>query len=257
MSVLDEIVAGVHEDVADRMSVVPLDELKERAASAPPPRNAVAALSSSGISVIAEVKRASPSLGSIATIADPASLAREYEQGGAHCISVLTEQRRFCGSLADLDAVRAAVSVPVLRKDFMIDVWQVLEARAWGADCILLIAAALSDAQMIELEACAAELGMGVLVEVHDADELERALQLKTRLVGINNRNLRTFEVSLDNTLSLLTQIPADRLVITESGIVGRDDVLRMRAAGVHAFLVGEAFMRAAVPGEALQRLFA
>ena len=207
--------------------------------------------------VIAEIKRASPSKGLLRDPFDPSAIAASYAQHGASCLSVLTDVQFFQGSPAYLRSARSACALPVLRKDFMIDVWQVLEARAWGADCILLIAAALSDAQMTELEACAAELGMGVLVEVHDADELERALQLKTRLVGVNNRNLRTFEVSLDNTLSLLTQIPADRLVITESGIVGRDDVLRMRAAGVHAFLVGEAFMRAADPGEALQRLFA
>jgi indole-3-glycerol phosphate synthase len=206
--------------------------------------------------VIAEIKRASPSKGLLRDPFDPPAIAASYAQHGASCLSVLTDVQFFQGSPAYLQSARGACALPVLRKDFMIDAWQVLEARAWGADCILLIAAALSDAQMIELEACAAELGMGVLVEVHDAGELERALQLKTRLVGINNRNLRTFEVSLNSTLSLLTQIPADRLVITESGIVGRDDVLRMRAAGVHAFLVGEAFMRAADPGEALQRLF-
>jgi indole-3-glycerol phosphate synthase len=216
-----------------------------------------ASITSGRAAVIAEIKRASPSKGLLRDPFDPPAIAASYAQHGASCLSVLTDVQFFQGSPDYLRAARSACALPVLRKDFMIDTWQVLQARAWGADCILLIAAALSDAHMIELEACASELGMGVLVEVHDAGELERALQLQTRMLGINNRNLRTFEVSLDNTLSLLAQIPADRLVITESGILDRDDVLRMRAAGVHAFLVGEAFMRAPDPGLALQTLFA
>jgi len=186
----------------------------------------------------------------------PADIARSYEAGGAACLSVLTDVQFFQGSTAYLQQARAACSLPVLRKDFIIDPYQVVEARAMGADCILLIAACLDDAHMAELEACALGLGLDVLVEVHDAAELERALRLKTPLVGVNNRNLRTFEVSLDTTLGLRDRIPAGRLLVTESGILGRQDVRRMRAAGVHAFLVGEAFMRAPEPGVALQGLF-
>jgi indole-3-glycerol phosphate synthase len=188
---------------------------------------------------------------------DPAAIASDYARHGAACLSVLTDERYFQGALAYLGQARAACGIPVLRKDFMIDEYQVVQARAAGADCILLIAACLGDAQMADLEACAQALGMAVLVEVHDAAELERALALKTPLVGVNNRNLRTFEVSLDTTLSLLADVPPERLLVTESGIVARGDVQRMRAAGVHAFLVGEAFMRAPSPGEALDELFA
>ena len=206
--------------------------------------------------VIAEVKRASPSKGLLRDPFEPASIAASYQRGGAACLSVLTDQQFFQGAAAHLREARAACSLPVLRKDFVVDSWQVIEARTWGADCILLIAAALSDAQMHELEACAQQLGMDVLVEVHDAAELSRALTLRTPLIGINNRNLRTFEVSLDTTIGLLEQIPQDRLVVTESGILGPADVTRMRDAGVGAFLVGEAFMRAPDPGEALARLF-
>jgi indole-3-glycerol phosphate synthase len=206
--------------------------------------------------VIAEVKKASPSKGVLREHFVPADIARSYEAGGAVCLSVLTDVQFFQGSTAYLQQARAACSVPVLRKDFIIDPYQVVEARAMGADCILLIAACLDDAQMSELEACALELGLDVLVEVHDAPELERALRLKTPLVGVNNRNLRTFAVSLDTTLELRDRIPAGRLLVTESGILSREDVRRMRAAGVHAFLVGEAFMRAPEPGVALQGLF-
>ncbi|MFM8554822.1 MAG: indole-3-glycerol phosphate synthase TrpC, partial [Betaproteobacteria bacterium] len=195
--------------------------------------------------VIAEVKRASPSKGLLRDPFEPASIAASYQRGGAACLSVLTDEQFFQGAAAHLREARAACSLPVLRKDFVVDAWQVIEARTWGADCILLIAAALSDAQLHELEACAQQLGMDVLVEVHDAAELARALTLRTPLIGINNRNLRTFEVSLDTTIGLLDQMPQDRLVGTERGILGPADVTRMRGAGVGAVLVGEAFMRA------------
>ena len=207
--------------------------------------------------VIAEVKKASPSKGVLRENFVPADIASSYAQHGAACLSVLTDQQFFQGSAAYLQQARAACSLPVLRKDFMIDAYQVFEARALGADCILLIAACLDDAQMADLEAQAQALGMAVLVEVHDAPELDRALRLRTPLVGINNRNLRTFEVSLNTTLAMLPQVPSDRLLVTESGILSASDVARMRGAGVHAFLVGEAFMRAPDPGQALAALFA
>jgi indole-3-glycerol phosphate synthase len=207
--------------------------------------------------VIAEVKKASPSKGVLRADFKPAEIAASYERGGAACLSVLTDAPYFQGSPAYLQQARAACSLPVIRKDFIVDPYQVDDARVMGADCILLIAACLSDGQMAELEAQAHALGLAVLVEVHDGDELQRALRLATPLVGINNRNLRTFEVTLDTTLDLLEDVPADRLLVTESGILKRDDVLRMRAANVHAFLVGEAFMRASEPGVALAELFA
>lgn len=206
--------------------------------------------------VIAEVKKASPSKGVLREHFVPADIAGSYERHGAACLSVLTDERFFQGAMAYLQQARAACAVPVLRKDFMVDSYQVDEARAMGADCILLIAACLDNAQMADLEAQALALGMAVLVEVHDGAELDRALRLKTPLVGINNRNLRTFEVTLDTTLRLLAQMPADRLLVTESGIQTRADVQRMRDAGVHAFLVGETFMRADDPGAALAELF-
>ncbi|MES2076175.1 MAG: indole-3-glycerol phosphate synthase TrpC [Pseudomonadota bacterium] len=206
--------------------------------------------------VITEVKKASPSKGVLRADFRPAEIAASYAANGAACLSVLTDEQFFQGSVAYLKQARAACAIPVLRKDFMVDMYQVYEARAMGADCILLIVSALDHGLMAELEACAHELGMDVLVEVHDGDELDAALRLKTNMVGINNRNLRTFETSLDTTLGLLDRIPAERLVVTESGIMVPDDVQRMRAAGVHAFLVGEAFMRAPDPGAELARLF-
>jgi len=207
--------------------------------------------------VIAEVKKASPSKGVLRASFVPAAIAESYETHGAATLSVLTDVNFFQGSAAYLREARANCGLPVLRKDFMVDAYQVFEAREMGADCILLIAACLDDALMVDLEAQAVELGMAVLVEVHDGDELDRALRLKTSLVGINNRNLRSFEVTLQTTLDLLPRVPADRLLVTESGILGRADVDRMRAANVHAFLVGEAFMRAPDPGKALAELFA
>jgi indole-3-glycerol phosphate synthase len=206
--------------------------------------------------VIAEVKKASPSKGVLRADFRPADIARSYEEGGASCLSVLTDVNFFQGSADYLRAARAACSLPVIRKDFIVDMYQVYEARAMGADAILLIVAALDHGLMAELEACALELGMDVLVESHDGDELAAALKLRSNLVGINNRNLRTFETSLDTTIGLLPRIPADKLVITESGIMVPDDVKRMRDANVHAFLVGEAFMRAPDPGAELRRLF-
>lgn len=206
--------------------------------------------------VIAEVKKASPSKGVLRANFHPAEIAASYAQHGAACLSVLTDEQFFQGSSAYLQQARAACAIPVLRKDFMVDMYQVYEARSWGADCILLIVAALDHGLMAELEACAHELGMGVLVEVHDADELTAALRLKTAMVGINNRNLRTFETSLQTTIDLLPRIPTGKLVVTESGILKPDDVEQMRDANVHAFLVGEAFMRAPDPGVGLARLF-
>jgi indole-3-glycerol phosphate synthase len=258
--ILQRIVAVKQEEVQQARRVRSLADLHSDVAQAPPVRGFAAALqarvAAGRPAVIAEVKKASPSKGVLREHFVPADIARSYEAGGAVCLSVLTDVQFFQGSTAYLQQARAACSVPVLRKDFIIDPYQVVEARAMGADCILLIAACLDDAQMSELEVCALELGLDVLVEVHDAPELERALRLKTPLVGVNNRNLRTFAVSLDTTLELRDRIPAGRLLVTESGILSREDVRRMRAAGVHAFLVGEAFMRAPEPGVALQGLF-
>jgi indole-3-glycerol phosphate synthase len=207
--------------------------------------------------VIAEIKKASPSKGVLREHFVPAEIARSYAKHGASCLSVLTDARFFQGAPDYLEKARAACELPALRKDFIVDEYQVHESRALGADCILLIVACLADAQLAEFEACAHELGMDVLVEVHDEGELERALRLKTPLVGVNNRNLRTFEVSLQTTVSLQPRLPAERLLITESGILVAADVQRLRLAGVHAFLVGEAFMRADEPGQALAQLFA
>ncbi|WP_343635930.1 indole-3-glycerol phosphate synthase TrpC [Roseateles sp.] len=259
--ILDRINAVKREEIAAAQAKLPLAALRAEAESrAEPTRgfvNALRAKIAAGRSgVIAEVKKASPSKGVLREDFRPADIARSYEQHGAACLSVLTDTPHFQGSVEYLKQARAACALPVLRKDFMIDPYQVYEARAMGADCILLIAASLDDGQMAELEDCALGLGLDVLVEVHDGHELERALRLKTPMVGINNRNLKTFEVTLDTTLGLLKQVPADRLLVTESGILGPGDVARMRQAQVNAFLVGEAFMRAPDPGAALAALF-
>lgn len=259
--ILEKIVAVKREEIAAAKAKRDFASLRREAESLGGVRDFVGALrtriTAGRAGVIAEVKKASPSKGVLRAHFVPAEIAASYERGGAACLSVLTDERFFQGSAACLQQARAACALPVLRKDFMVDAYQVAEARAMGADCILLIAACLDDAQMADLEAQAFALGLAVLVEVHDGAELERALRLKTPLLGINNRNLRTFEVTLDTTLGLLAQVPADRLLVTESGILARADVQRMRAAGVHAFLVGEAFMRAADPGAALADLFA
>jgi len=258
---LGRIVATKAREVAAAQSVRPLALLREQARSAPPARDFVAALrdriASGAPGVIAEIKKASPSRGVLRPIFDPAAIASRYEAGGATCISVLTDREYFQGGPQDLVAAHTACALPLLRKDFMLDEYQIVESRALGADCILLIVAALDNARLVALESAARELGMAVLAEVHDAHELDRALQLATPLIGINNRNLRTFDVELGTTLDLLPRIPRERIVITESGIVARADVARMRTAGVQAFLVGEAFMRAADPGAALRALFA
>jgi len=258
--ILDKIVAVKREEIAAAKARRDEASLRREAEALGSVRDFVGALrgeiAAGRAGVIAEVKKASPSKGVLREHFVPAEIAVSYERGGAACLSVLTDERFFQGSAEFLKQARAACALPVLRKDFMVDPYQVFEARAMGADCILLIAACLDDTQMAELEAQAMALGMAVLVEVHDGAELDRALKLKTPLVGINNRNLRTFEVSLDTTLGLLPRVPADRLLVTESGILGRADVERMRAADVHAFLVGEAFMRAPDPGAALADLF-
>ncbi len=257
--ILDRIVAVKREEVAAAKARRGVASWRAEAEARRDVRGFGAALrakiAAGDAAVIAEVKKASPSKGVLREHFVPAEIAASYAQHGAACLSVLTDERFFQGSAAYLQQARAACQLPVLRKDFMIDEHQVVEARALGADCILLIAACLDDALMADLEACALALGLDVLVEVHDAAELERALRLKTLLVGVNNRNLKTFEVSLDTTIGLLPQVPADRLLVTESGILAPADVQRMRAAGVHAFLVGEAFMRAADPGAALAGL--
>ena len=259
--ILQKIVAVKHEELAAAKALRSLASWRAEAEGRRDVRSFEAVLRSrvaaGAAAVIAEVKKASPSKGVLREHFVPAEIAASYAAGGAACLSVLTDERFFQGSAAFLQQARAACTLPVLRKDFMVDEYQVVEARALGADCILLIAACLDDAQMADLEACAHALGMGVLVEVHDGGELDRALLLKTPLLGINNRNLKTFEVTLETTLGLMAQVPADKLLVTESGILARGDVLRMRAAGVHAFLVGEAFMRAPDPGAALAELFA
>ena len=259
--ILQRIVAVKREEVAAGRARRSLASWREEAEARRDVRDFEAALRScigAGRSaVIAEIKKASPSKGVLREHFVPAEIAARYAAGGAACLSVLTDEQFFQGSAAFLQQARAACALPVLRKDFMVDEYQVVEARALGADCILLIAACLDDKQMAALEACAMALGMAVLVEVHDGAELDRALRLRTPLLGINNRNLKTFEVTLDTTLGLLPKVPAERLLVTESGILARADVLRMRAAGVHAFLVGEAFMRQPDPGAALAELFA
>ena len=260
-TILDTILARKREEVAARRERTSLFELKARAASAPPLRgfaDAVAAKIAAGqAAVIAEVKKASPSKGVIRADFDPAAIARSYAAGGAACLSVLTDVDFFQGADEYLVAARDACALPVLRKDFIVDAYQLYEARVLGADCVLLIAAALDDAQLSEYAFIADELGMDVLVEVHDIDELGRALPIPARLLGINNRNLKTFEVSLQTTLELKVAVPADRVLVTESGILARADVALMRDNAIHAFLVGEAFMRQPDPGAALSALFA
>ncbi|MBT9610730.1 MAG: indole-3-glycerol phosphate synthase TrpC [Aquabacterium sp.] len=263
--ILQKIVAVKHEEIALALKTRSLADVRAQAEQRNRDLNDVrdfagalrAKVAAGQAAVIAEVKKASPSKGVLREHFVPANIAASYAQHGAACLSVLTDERFFQGCEAYLQQAREACSLPVLRKDFMVDAFQVYDARAMGADCILLIAACLDDAQMRDLEALAHELGMAVLVEVHDGEELDRALKLKTPLVGINNRNLRTFEVTLDTTLGLLPRVPPDRLLVTESGILGRADVQRMRDADVHAFLVGEAFMRQTDPGVALAELFA
>ena len=262
--ILNKIVAVKHEEVAAAKQRLPLPAMRADAESRVLTRDFEGALrakiAKGQAAVIAEVKKASPSKGVIRKDFIPADLAQSYAIGdgdtSAACLSVLTDRQFFQGQPDFLKQARASCLLPVLRKDFMIDPYQIYESRSMGADCVLLIAACLEDAQMIEMEQIARSLDMAVLVEVHDAAELERALQLKTPLLGINNRNLRTFEVSIETTLALQKDVPADRLLITESGILAKSDVQTMRDAGVHAFLVGEAFMRAPEPGEALAKLF-
>ncbi|HSX63508.1 MAG TPA: indole-3-glycerol phosphate synthase TrpC [Pseudoxanthomonas sp.] len=258
--ILNTILARKAEEIAERSGRVPLAELAAKAADAAPTRgfaNALNAMVAQGEpAVIAEIKKASPSKGVIRADFRPADIAVSYEFGGAACLSVLTDVDFFQGADAYLQQAREACTLPVLRKDFTIDPYQVYEARVLGADCILLIVAALDDSQLVELSSLAMQLDMDVLVEVHDIDELERALQVPVPLVGINNRNLRTFEVSLETTLAMKDAVPTDRLLITESGIVVAEDVAKMRARGVNGFLVGETFMRAEEPGEALRQLF-
>ncbi|RXU67038.1 indole-3-glycerol phosphate synthase TrpC [Pseudomonas protegens] len=260
-TVLEKILARKVQEVAERSARVSLAELETLARAADAPRCFAKALQEQAKlkqpAVIAEIKKASPSKGVIRENFVPADIARSYEKGGATCLSVLTDVDFFQGADAYLQQARAASKLPVIRKDFMIDPYQIVEARALGADCVLLIVAALDDARMAELAAVAKGVGLDVLVEVHDGDELERALKtLDTPLVGINNRNLHTFDVDLETTLDLLPRIPRDRLVITESGILNRADVELMEISNVYSFLVGEAFMRAESPGSELQRLF-
>ena len=259
--ILDQILAVKREEIAVARKQEPLEIVREAAELAPPPRDFAGAIqariAAGRPAVIAEVKKASPSKGVLRADFRPAEIAASYARGGAVCLSVLTDKQFFQGESAYLREARAACDLPVLRKDFMVDPYQIYEARAMGADCILLIVAALSLAQMQELEAIAMALGMAVLVESHDGAELDQALQLKTPLIGINNRNLRTFETRLETTLDLLPRIPKDRVLVTESGILAPADVARMRSHDVHAFLVGEAFMKAADPGAELARLFA
>ena len=258
--ILDRIVAVKREEVAAARVRRGLPGLRRDAESLGGQRDFVGSLrariAAGAAGVIAEIKKASPSKGLLRENFDPAAIAESYQRHGAAALSVLTDERFFQGSSAYLEAARAACDLPALRKDFIVDAYQVFEARAFGADCILLIAACLDNAQMADFETQACELGMAVLVEVHDARELERALRLATPLIGVNNRDLRSFEVSIETTLALRPEVPADRLLVTESGISEREAVGRMRSAGVDAFLVGEAFMRAADPGAALAALF-
>ena len=259
--ILARILATKADEIAAAKRARPMREISAVARAQSAPRDFEGALrakiAAGRPAVIAEVKKASPSRGVLRADFDPPAIAASYEAGGAACLSVLTDRSYFQGAPEYLAAARAACALPALRKDFLIDEYQIAEARALGADAILLIVAALPDARLAALEACARDLGMSVLVEVHDGAELDRALRLATPLVGINNRNLRTFDVSLATTLDLLPSIPAGKLVVTESGILAPADVATLRSRGVHAFLVGEAFMRAADPGAALAELFA
>ena len=258
--ILTKIVAVKREELAVLLRQKPLAAVRADAESRLQTRDFVGALrqkiSAGKPAVIAEVKKASPSKGVLRADFFPADIAQSYAEFGAACLSVLTDQQFFQGSIEYLKQARASCGLPVLRKDFMVDAYQIYESRVVGADCILLIAAILDDQQMKDMEALAVSLDMAVLVEVHDAAELERALKLKTPLIGINNRNLKTFEVSLDTTFELMGRVPADRVLVTESGIVSPADVKRLRDAKINAFLVGEAFMRAEEPGEALAELF-
>jgi indole-3-glycerol phosphate synthase len=259
--ILKKIMHRKAEEVVARAERLPLRELAARLADAPPPRGFADALAArvaaGGPAVIAEIKKASPSKGLLREDFRPAEIAASYARGGATCLSVLTDRDFFQGSDTHLAEARAACALPVIRKDFIVDLYQVYEARAIGADCILLIVACLDDSQLAELSRLAHELGMDVLVEAHDGDELARAVAVPGRLLGINNRHLRTFEVNLETTIGLLDRVPADRLLVTESGILGPEDVARLRGCGVQAFLVGEALMRAEDPGAELRRLFA
>ncbi len=263
-TILKKIIARKHEEVAERSARVSIADLKQRIAdqqgSASDPRGFADALakslSSGQPAVIAEIKKASPSKGVIRDPFEPAEIAASYERGGASCLSVLTDVDFFQGADEYLQQARSACSLPVIRKDFIVDPYQIYEARTLGADCILLIVAALTDAQLSDLTTLTHELGMDVLIEVHNAEELERILPLNTRLVGINNRDLHTFDVSLENTFQLLDRIPSDRIIVTESGILTPDDVAAMQARQINAFLIGEAFMRADDPGQQLARFF-
>ena len=258
--ILTQIVAVKHEEVAAARSRKPLAEVRADAESRVLTRDFLGAMrariAAGRPAVIAEIKKASPSKGVLRADFEPADIAQSYAEHGAACLSVLTDQQFFQGKVDYLKQARASCHLPILRKDFLVDAYQVYESRVMGADAVLLIAACLDDAQLRDFEAIALSLDMAVLVEVHDAAELARALRLKTPLIGVNNRSLKTFEVSLQTTLDLLREVPADRLLVTESGIATRDDVLRLGAAGVNAYLVGEAFMRAAEPGQALAALF-
>ncbi|MFY9314429.1 MAG: indole-3-glycerol phosphate synthase TrpC [Burkholderiales bacterium] len=258
--ILERILARKRQELEAARRAVPLAEMQRRAAAAPAPRDFVGALrakiAARRPAVIAEIKKASPSKGLLRADFDPAAIARSYAAGGAACLSVLTDRDFFQGAPEHLAQARAACALPVLRKDFVTEPYQVFESRALGADCILLIAAALARQDMQGLEASARSLGMAVLVEVHDSAELEAALDLKTPLIGINNRDLRTFETRLQTTIELLAQIPAARIVVTESAIANRADIERLRGAGVEAFLVGEALIKAPHPGQALADLF-
>jgi indole-3-glycerol phosphate synthase len=258
--ILEKIVAVKREEIAAAKQRRSLEAVRDDALSRVLTRDFLGALRAkiavSQPAVIAEIKKASPSKGVLREEFIPADIAQSYAENGAACLSVLTDRQFFQGSADYLKQARASCDLPVLRKDFLVDPYQVYESRSLGADCVLLIAACLSDDEMAQLEAIALGLDMAVLVEVHDRMELTRALKLKTPLIGINNRNLRTFEVSLDTTLGMLADVPPGKLLVTESGILGAADVQKMRAAGVHAFLVGEAFMRAPDPGQALAALF-